>query len=134
MSLYLFIVFISFIINALLIIPFINFLYHSKIQRSAQKTKDAFDKPTPIFDKYNISKEGTPVGGGLLIILTTIIIFFIFILSFLIFKKKIVLNYPSLFSEIKIILFTFISFGLLGIYDDLNKIFFGKAITLLVFV
>jgi phospho-N-acetylmuramoyl-pentapeptide-transferase len=127
MSLYLFIVFISFTINSLLIIPFINFLYRSKIQRSEQKTKDAFDKPTPIFDKYNSNKKGTPVGGGLLIIVTTTIISFIFIFFFIFFKKKIVLNYPSLFSEMKIILFTFISFGLLGIYDDLNKIFFWKS-------
>ena len=29
------------------------------------KTRDAFDKRTPIFDKLHQHKAGTPVGGGL---------------------------------------------------------------------
>lgn len=123
MSIYLFIVFISFILNFVLIIPFINFLYKKKIQRAQQETKDAFNKPTPIFDKFHQHKKGTPVGGGILLLGSTVLLFFIFLLLFLVFNKKIVATYPSATAEIKILLFTFLSFGFLGIYDDLNKIF-----------
>ena len=124
MSLYLFIVFISFLVNFFLIIPFINFLYKKKFQRVEQKTKDAFNKPTPIFDKFHQHKKGTPVGGGILLLLTTVCMFFISLSLFFLFNKKIIANYPSTIAEIKILLFTFLSFGLLGVYDDLNKIFF----------
>ena len=76
MSTYLFIVFISFIFNFVLIIPFINFLYKNKFQRAKQQTKDAFNQPTPIFDKFHQHKKGTPVGGGILLALTTVFLFF----------------------------------------------------------
>ncbi|OGK21328.1 phospho-N-acetylmuramoyl-pentapeptide-transferase [Candidatus Roizmanbacteria bacterium RIFCSPHIGHO2_01_FULL_39_8] len=123
MSTYLFIVFFSFILNFVCIIPFINFLYRKKFQRADQATKDAFDKPTPIFDRYHKHKKGTPVGGGILLIFTTLIVFFASLILFFLFNKKIISNYPSAVSEIKILLFTFLSFGFLGIYDDLSKIF-----------
>ncbi len=126
MSIYLFVVFVSFIFNLSLIVPFINFLYRLKFQRAEQKTKDAFNKPTPIFDRFHQHKTGTPVGGGILIILTTIFIFALFSLLFIFFDKKITANYPSVAAEIKILLFTYISFAFLGVYDDLSKIFFWK--------
>ena len=56
MSTYLFAVFSSFILNFILIVPFINFLYQSKFQRQKQKTKDFLNRPTPIFDKFNNKK------------------------------------------------------------------------------
>jgi len=126
MAIYLFAVFISFFFSSLLIVPFINFLYKLKFQRVSQKTKDVFDKPTPIFDFFHQKKSGTPTGGGILIIFTTVFVYTVFIFSFLILGKKIYSNYPSLISEIKIIFFTFISFSFLGLFDDLNKIFFWK--------
>jgi len=126
MAIYLFAVIISFVFNSLLIVPFINFLYRLKFQRVPQKTKDAFNKPTPIFDRFHQKKSGTPVGGGLLLIFTTIFIYALFLFSLFFFGRKIYSNYPSFSSEIKIILFTFISFSFLGLYDDLNKIFFWQ--------
>ena len=71
---------LSFLLNSLAFIPFINVLYKLKLQRRRQKTKDAFSNPTPIFDKLHYQKAGTPVGGGVLIILSTIIVCFHFIL------------------------------------------------------
>jgi len=66
------------------------------------------------------------VGGGILLVSTTTLIFLIF-LGFTVFiNKKITTNYPSMMAEVKILLFTFISFAILGIYDDLSKIFFWK--------
>lgn len=126
MATYLFAVFISFFINLILIVPFINFLYRLKFQRQPQKTKDVFNKPTPIFDRFHHHKTGTPVGGGILLIITTSLIFFFFLFLYFLLKKKILTNYPSLMAEIKIILFTFFSFAFLGVFDDLKKIFFWK--------
>lgn len=126
MSIYLFATFISFIFNFFLIVPFINFLYRIKFQRAFQKTKDVFNKPTPIFDKFHGHKTGTPVGGGILIVSTIIILFAFFIFLFILFNQSLQSNYPSILAEIKIILFSFISFALLGVYDDLNKIFLWK--------
>ncbi len=126
MAINLFALFFSFIIISLLIIPFINILYTLKIQRRRQKTTDAFDKRTPIFDLFHSVKEGTPVGGGMLLIPSIVTLFIFFILSFVFFNKKIISNFASVESEIKILLFTFVSFAFLGLYDDLKKIFFWK--------
>src|SRR3989338_6008626 len=123
MSTYLFVIFISFILNFVLIVPFINFLYKKKFQRATQRTKDAFNKPTPIFDKFHQHKKGTQVGGGILISLITVFLFFLFLFLYFLFDKQIISNYPWVVAEIKILIFTFLSFGFLGIYDDLNKIF-----------
>ncbi len=125
-SVYLLAVFASFVLNLTFLVPFIDFLYRTKFQRAEQKTKDAFNKPTPIFDKFNRHKKGVPVGGGIIVSLTTVVVFFVFILMYWLLQKKILTNYPSIASEIKIILFTFISFGLLGLFDDLKKMFFLK--------
>jgi phospho-N-acetylmuramoyl-pentapeptide-transferase len=123
MALYLFGFFVSFFINSLLFVPFINLLYKLKFQRAVQETRDAFNKKTPIFDLYHKHKAGTPVGGGILIIITTLFCFTFFTLFMLVTGKDIVSNYQSIVSEIKILLFTFLSFSFLGLYDDLKKIF-----------
>ena len=126
MSTYLFAVFSSFLLNFILIVPFINFLYNLKFQRQQQKTKDFLNKPTPIFDRFNKNKNGTPIGGGILILLTTVFVFFFFIFMYSIFKRNIFSNYPSATSEVMIIIFTFLSFGILGFLDDFKKIFSWK--------
>lgn len=126
MAIYLFILFVSFIFNFSLIIPFINLLYQLKFQRARQETKDAFNQKTPIFDRFHKSKAGTPVGGGILIILTTLFLFLFFLFLFFLMNKKIISNYHAIDSEIKILIFTFFSFSLLGLYDDLKKIFFWQ--------
>ncbi len=123
MSLYIYLTIISLIIHFVLIIPFINYLYRKKYQRASQKTLDAFDKPTPIFDKFHQHKTGTPVGGGMVVIIATSLLSLFFLLSFRIFGIYSHSNYPSTFWEMGIILFSFIGFAFLGVYDDLNKIF-----------
>jgi phospho-N-acetylmuramoyl-pentapeptide-transferase len=123
MALYLFVTFVAFLINFFLIVPYIHLLYKLKLQRRDQQTKDAFNKPTPIFDKLHNHKQGTPVGGGILIVLTTIILYTLFLFIFLMVRKPFSANYPSFGSEVKIILFTFVGFAALGLYDDLSKMF-----------
>src|SRR5258706_191021 len=59
---------LSFALTAILLVPFIDFLYKIKLQREDQKTKDPFNMPAKFFDKFHGWKVGTPFGGGILII------------------------------------------------------------------
>jgi phospho-N-acetylmuramoyl-pentapeptide-transferase len=112
----------SWVLSSALYIPFIRLLYRLRFQRLNQITRDAFNKRTPIFDKFHSGKAGTPVGGGLLIILLTTVLFPLMLLLMRYFWVPITSVYPMV-SEIKIILFTFVSFGLLGFLDDAKKTF-----------
>ena len=109
----------SFLMSFVLIVPFINILYKFKLTRRREAPKTG---KIPLFDKLHDIKAGTPVGGGVLIIaLTSILFAIIFPLS-----KYLGLYITSSFplrSELFIIFFTFISFGILGLSDDLLKIF-----------
>ncbi len=111
---------LSAFITAILIIPFIDFLYKIKLKRQDQKTVDIFNKPTPLFDKFNGWKAGTPFGGGLLIII---------VVSILALWSYGMFNIPINGWELFVILFTFISFGILGLYDDLKKLTNGNKFT-----
>ena len=110
-------VLLSLFITGVLLIPFIDFLYKMKFRRLKQKTVDMFNKPTPTFDKFNNWKAGTPFGGGILIIAVVCTLTF---WAFGILDTKI--NPWELF----VIMFTFISFGALGFYDDLKKLANGN--------
>ena len=114
----------SFIVTSISIVPFINLLYQIKFQRAYQVTKDAFGKRTPIFDKHHAQKAGTPVGGGLLVIVVVSILFasVLPILDF--FGVDVTSVYQNAQSEVNILFFTFLSFSILGLYDDVKK-FFG---------
>jgi len=122
MQLLLGVLLLSFFTISLILVPFINYLYKIKFQRQRQKTRDIFSSPTPIFDRLHGWKEGTPVGGGLLVILV------VSLLSFALFQLRTFLGhqitavYP-LDKELFVLFFTFWSFGLLGLYDDLIKTF-----------
>lgn len=105
---------LSFAITAFLIVPFIDFLYRLKFRRQKQKTLDAFEKSTPIFDKLHGWKAGTPIGGGVLIIGVT---------TFLTLWSYGFLSLDVNPWEVLTLLFTFLSFGLLGLSDDVKKIF-----------
>ncbi|OGG31622.1 hypothetical protein A3A63_00130 [Candidatus Gottesmanbacteria bacterium RIFCSPLOWO2_01_FULL_46_9] len=112
----------SWLVASILYVPFIRLLYKWRFQRLKQKTLDAFDKRTPIFDRFHQKKAGTPVGGGLLIIVLTTVMFPLTLLLMKYFWVPITSVYP-MFSEIKILLFTFVSFALLGLVDDAKKTF-----------
>lgn len=126
MQLILGLILLSFFTISLLLVPFINLLYKIKFQRQTQKTIDIFARRTPIFDKLHAHKVGTPLGGGFLVIFVVFVLtlFFIFYLQYA--GLNIVSIYPFE-KEIFILLFTFTSFGLLGLYDDLRKTFGLKA-------
>lgn len=112
----------SFIVTSLVIVPFINALYTIKFQRRRQVTLDAFGEKTPIFDKHHKHKVGTPVGGGLLIITVVTVLFFL-LFPVIKYLGVFISSDYALSDELNVIFFTFVSFGLLGLYDDVMKMF-----------
>lgn len=110
----------AFLITSIVIVPFINLLYKLHLTRRKEAPKNG---KVPVFDKYHDIKAGTPVGGGILIIFIVTLLF-----SFLVpFASHMGISVRSSYNfnwEVFIIFFTFISFGLLGLSDDLMKMFF----------
>lgn len=123
-ALYLGLVIFSFLITSVLVVPFINVLYKLKFYRRVQKTTDSEGNRTKIFDKFNNMKAGTPVGGGLLIIVVTFILYLLLYPLLNIMGIQITSAYCQVKEELNVLFFTFISFGILGLYDDIMK-FFG---------
>lgn len=110
----------SFLITSTLVVPFIDLLYKIKLTRRVEGGKNK----KSLFDKLHDIKAGTPIGGGILIIAVVTILFGVLMPT----VSKMGLFIQTSFSlkyELLIILFTFISFGLLGLLDDYLKIF-GK--------
>ncbi len=112
----------SFLINSLLIVPFINFLYRLKLTRRFQKTKDPLGKRARIFDLFNKQKAGTPMGGGILIVLTQFVLFFLVLFLLRINWVQISHVYPFK-DEVVVLFVAMLGFGLIGLYDDLLKFF-----------
>lgn len=115
------IVIFSFLVTSVLIVPFINFLYRLRLVRKKEAPKEG---KVPLFDKLHDKKAGTPTGAGtLLIAIVTVLFAILFPIS----RSMGVYIHAahSLDTELFVIFFTFISFGILGAMDDLLKIF-GK--------
>ncbi|OGE27900.1 hypothetical protein A2867_02425 [Candidatus Daviesbacteria bacterium RIFCSPHIGHO2_01_FULL_40_11] len=105
-------VLLSFVVTSIFMVPFIDLLFYlkrrfEKIQKEKEKKSE-----TPIHDALMKTDEGTPSGGGILLILILVILS---------------LGY-SFFSpavdkiSLAILLFTVISFGSLGLADDIKFI------------
>jgi phospho-N-acetylmuramoyl-pentapeptide-transferase len=109
----------SFIIHSLVIVPYINFLYKLKFYKSSTAvSKEKKDEASV----HIRSKARTPEGGGILILVITSLIFAFSLPALRFLGFEITHVYP-INDEINIIFFTFISFGLLGFYDDIIKFF-----------
>ncbi len=116
------IVIFSFLITAILIVPFIDLLYKLRLTRRKEGAKKG---KVHLYDKLHDIKAGTPIGGGILVLLVVTILFAsIFPLAS--YMGVFIRSAYNLKSELNIIFFTFLSFGLLGLSDDLMKIF-GKG-------
>src|SRR3989338_1075723 len=102
-------VLLSFAVTSVCMVPFIDLLYSLK-KRFEKAALDVKDSETPIHDKLMKTDAAIPSGGGVLII----IILIIFSLGYWLFS-------PSVDKiSLKILLFTLISFGLLGLVDDVK--------------
>jgi len=120
--LYLGLLLFSFLITSILVVPFIDLLYRLRFLRRQQNTTDFLNQKTPIFDKFHRQKAGTPVGGGLLVI-ASVSLLFLFLFPVLKLSRIFISSNFQLNRELEIIFFTFISYGLLGLYDDILKFF-----------
>jgi phospho-N-acetylmuramoyl-pentapeptide-transferase len=109
----------SFLISSVLIVPFIDLLFKLKLTRRKEAPKSG---KIPLFDKLHDKKAGTPVGGGVFIIVMVSVMFaVIFPLSTSL--GVYIESAYHLKNELFVIFFTFISFGVLGLSDDLLKMF-----------
>jgi len=109
----------SFLINSVLVVPFIDLLYKLRLTR---RKEAPLKGKVPLFDRLHDVKAGTPVGGGILVIATVVTLFAVLLPLVGRFGVYIQSSF-DMGREIFIILFTFISFGVLGLSDDLIKIF-----------
>jgi phospho-N-acetylmuramoyl-pentapeptide-transferase len=124
MALYLGILIFSFIITGLAIIPFIDFLfqlhltYRNPIPPSTSMEKKEFS----VIHQQQGWKIGTPIGGGILLITMVTLLYAVLFPLLSRFGVYVTTGFP-LKEELNILFFTFISFGILGLYDDIIKTF-----------
>ncbi|MFZ5933059.1 MAG: phospho-N-acetylmuramoyl-pentapeptide-transferase [Patescibacteria group bacterium] len=109
----------SFLITSIFVVPFIDLLYKLRITRRKEAPRSG---KVPLFDRLHDIKAGTPVGGGILVILIVSILFAI-LFPIASYAGVFIESAYSLKKELFIIFFTFLSFALLGLFDDLIKIF-----------
>lgn len=103
---------LSFIVTSAFMVPFIDLLFYLKRRFEKIQAEKKSRSDTPIHDALMKSDEGTPSGAGILLILILIILS----LGYALFS-------PS-FDKVKllILLFTTVSFGSLGLIDDIKFI------------
>ena len=104
-------VLLSYVVTSIVMVPFIDLLYYLK-RRFQRQEKINKNIDTPIHDKLMKQDEATPSGGGILLIIVLIILVFIYSLFSPLVDKV----------SLKILLFTIISFGSLGLIDDIKLI------------
>lgn len=104
-------VLLSFAATSVCMVPFIDFLYYLK-QRFEKHSEAVRKSETPIHDKLMKADIRTPSGGGILIIGILVLLS----LGYWLFS-------PSVDKvSLRILIFTLISFGLLGLIDDIKLI------------
>jgi phospho-N-acetylmuramoyl-pentapeptide-transferase len=109
----------SFVITSLAIVPFIDLLYRLRFFKSKSAVKALVKSEA---SEHIRSKSRTPEGGGLLILVVVSLLFALIFPLIRYLGVYITQVYP-LNDELNIIFFTFISWGLLGLYDDIVKFF-----------
>jgi len=128
MHFYLGLVIAGFAATFALMVPFIGLLYKLKFTRGKETEevrKDASKNFYKIREMHSV-KVGVPTGGGILVAAVVAVLFG---LVFLIWGREgeIISGY-YLLGELAVIFFTFVGFGILGLYDDVIKIFgFAKT-------
>lgn len=103
---------ISFFITGFLLIPFIDLLFYLKRRFEKFSNKEKGQTNTPIHDQLMKGDENTPVGGGILLVTILVVLSVIYAHIF---------RFHDLVS-LKIILFSLLSFGSLGLIDDVKWI------------
>ncbi len=105
-------VLISFFLTAILMVPFIDLLFHLR-NKYKKKIETSADEYNPLYNKLMHGKDNeTPVGGGLLVIPVLIILSLI-----------VAFFTHQLGKELLILILTILTFGGIGFIDDIKKIF-----------
>ncbi len=105
----------SFFITAVLLVPFIDFLFKLHLKKTDEsKRVDTLDKATSITAKLLAYKKSRPIGGGVLVVIVTVVISL---------WSYGMLGIRANALELGILLFSMLSFALLGLYDDIRKNF-----------
>jgi len=111
-----------------LMVPFINFLFKMKFTRKNESGEIRKGAP-PAYYKIKEMQASKPMlvtGGGILVSLVVMVIFAV--MSGVMSAQGRLFSGHPFWGELAMIFFTFIGFGLLGLYDDLIKIFgFAKT-------
>ena len=128
MALYLGILLFSFILTSIAVVPFINLLYklHLTHHHPLPPTVSHEVKEFKALNRIQEWKLGTPIGGGALLIVMTTISFILLYPAL----SQLGIAFTSAYSfkeELNVLFFTFISYGLVGLYDDIVKIFNLKS-------
>src|SRR5689334_2154585 len=104
---------ISFFVTSFLLVPFIDLLFYLK-RKTKSPQKGFSDKQTPIHNNLLAGKDiETPVGGGLIVIPVVVILTL----------AAYYLSGYKINTQTMILIFTLISFGFIGLLDDIRKIF-----------
>lgn len=102
-------VLISFAVTAFLIVPFIDLLFFLK-KKFEKGSAEKAESHTPIHDQLMKSDEATPSGGGILLIMVLVVI-----------SALAAWWIPLIeLTPLKILIFTLVSFGGLGLVDDIR--------------
>ncbi len=104
-------VLLSFTVTSFFMVPFIDLLFYLK-RRFERRNKDIKKSETPIHDQLMKADETTPSGAGMLLILILISLSIGYTFFNLSVDKV----------SLKILLFTLLSFGSLGLMDDIRLI------------
>src|SRR3989344_6630315 len=104
-------VLLSFALTSIFMVPFIDLLYSLK-RKFEKKINSTKKSETPIHDALMKQDETTPSGGGILLILVLVILS----IGYTLFTPQV--DTVSL----KILLITLLSFGALGLVDDIKLI------------
>lgn len=128
-ALYLGILIFSFVVTAIAIVPYIDLLYRLRLMRQDER-QIVCNNDTVAFKKIHdmhSKKIGTPIGGGVLIV-TVVTVLYALLFPLMRRLGIYITSGFELKSELNVLFFTFISYGLLGLYDDIVKVFgFGKT-------
>jgi len=109
----------AFLTSMVLIVPFIGLLYKLRLTRGKEAPKHG---KIPLFDRLHDIKAGTPVGGGIFIMIMVCVLFAI-LFPLASYMGVFIQSSYNLKNELFVIFFTFLSFGILGLSDDLLKVF-----------
>lgn len=105
-------VLISFAITSFFIVPFIDLLFYLKRKFERIQPEKKKKSNTPIHDELMKGDEETPSGGGILLVIILISLSIIY---------AIFNDVPDV-TNLKILIFTLVGFGSLGLIDDIRWI------------